>query len=230
MENTKKQPAILYLDKNGFYFYEEGLASVISLAFLATSVKDMDVINGASIMTQIKSFIDQYKIPLGIINIIVSPNITFEKDFVDLTSDALEEKTKNFVDTIPFESVMNKRYPIEKGVKVIGWNEELYLELKMSFEKNSFFVDQVIPYQLLGSDQTLIQNFTHENAAQLLKRVDHLKQFTMLTLQKEKPQMTQNTDDKKSSKPKQNKTRLFVMGGIFVILFIILGYMLLNQH
>mgnify|MGYP001249560862 FL=1 len=98
MENTKKQPAILYLDKNGFYFYEEGLASVISLAFLATSVKDMDVINGASIMTQIKSFIDQYKIPLGIINIIVSPNITFEKDFVDLTSDALEEKTKNFVD------------------------------------------------------------------------------------------------------------------------------------
>ncbi len=229
MENTKKQPAILYLDKNGFYFYEEGLPGVISLAFLATSVRDMDVINGASIMTQVKSFIDQYKIPLGVINIIVSPNITFEKDFVDLTSDALEEKTKNFVDTIPFESVMSKKYPIEKGVKVIGWNEELYLELKMSFEKNSFVIDQVIPYQLLGSDQALIQNFTQENAAQLLRRVDHLKQFTMLTVPKEKPQVTQNADDKKSSKPKQSKTRLYVMGGIFVILFIILGYMLLNQ-
>lgn len=229
MENVKKLPAILYLDKNGFYFFEDGLPSVVSLAFLATSVRDMDVINGASIMTQVKSFIEQYKIPPGIINIIVSPNITFEKDFVDLTPEALEEKTKNFVDTIPFESVMSKKYPIDKGAKVIGWNEELYLELKMSFEKNSFIVDQVIPYQLLGTDQALIQNFNQENAVQLLRRIDHLKQFTMLTIQKEKPQVTQNSNDKKSTKPKQSKTRLYVMGGIFLILFIILGYMLLNQ-
>ena len=77
MESNKKQPAILYLDKNGFYFYEVGLPSVVSLAFLATSVRDMDVINGASIMTQVKSFIEQYQIPQGIINIIVSPNITY---------------------------------------------------------------------------------------------------------------------------------------------------------
>ncbi len=230
MESNKKQPAILYLDKNGFYFYEVGLPSVVSLAFLATSVRDMDVINGASIMTQVKSFIEQYQIPQGIINIIVSPNITFEKDFVDVSPDAIEEKIKNFVDTIPFESVMSKQYPIEKGFKVIGWNEELYLELKVSFEKNSFIVDQVIPYQMLGSDQALIQNLTQDNALQLIKHADRLKQFTMLNIQKEKIQISQNPDEKKQIKPKQSKTRLYLMIAVFVILFGILGFMLLNQH
>lgn len=230
MEFNKKQPALLYLDKNGFYYYQTGLPSVISLAFLATSVKDMDVINGASIINQVKSFIDQYHIPLAIITIIVSPNITFEKDFVDLTSDALEEKTKNFIETIPFESVMTKQYPIENGVKVIGWNEELYLELKVSFEKYAFIVEHVIPYQLLGSDQALIQNLTQDNALQLLKRVDHLKQFTMLTIQKEKIPTVQEQEDKKDKKPKAKKTRLYAMAVVFIILFGFLGYMLLKQH
>lgn len=230
MENIKRQPALLYLDKNGFYFYEVGLPSVVSMAFLATSVKDMDVINGASIMNQVKAFVDQYHIPPAIVTIIVSPNITFEKDFVDLITEALEEKSKIFIDTIPFESVMTKQYPIEKGVKIIGWNEELYLELKISFEKCAFVVEHVIPYQLLGSDQSLIQNLTQDNALQILKHIDHLKQFTMLNLQKEKTQAIQEQENKQISKPKSKKTRLYVMAGVFILLFGILGYMLLNQH
>jgi len=229
METNKKQHAILYLDKNGFYFYEVGLSSVVSLAFLATSVKDMDVINGANIVTQIGSFIEQYQIPPSLVTIIVSPNITFEKDFFDLISDTLEEKIKKFIDTIPFESIMAKQYPIEKGVKVIGWNEELYLELKSSFEKYSFILDAVIPYQLLGSDQALIQNFTQDNATQLLRRIDRLKQFSMLTVQKEKLPTSSDQHDKKDTKPKKKNVRLYAMAITFVVLFAILGYMLLKR-
>ena len=229
MESNKKQPALLYLDKNGFYFYVTGLPSVISLAFLATSVKDMDVINGASIMNQIKTFIEQYKILPCTITFIISPNITFDKDFIDLTTEEYEDKSKIYIDTIPFENVMSKAYPIEKGFKVIGWNEELYLELKISFEKCGFIVDQVIPYHLLGADQPLIQNLTQDNAAQLLRKIDHLKQFTMLRVQKDKQQVVQNQDGKKESKSKKNYTRLIAMGIIFVILFAILAFMLLKK-
>lgn len=230
MEFTKKQPAFLYLDKNGFYYFETGLAQVLSLAFLATSVKDMDVINGASIMSQIKGFIDQYALQPASITVILSPNITFEKDIVDLAHEAQEEEIKKFTDTIPFDSVLSKEYPIERGVKVIGCNDDIQLELKISFEKNAFSVDSVVPYQLMGQDQAFIRNLTLENATQLLKRVDHLKQYSMVVVEKDKSPIEQNSTDKKEQ-PKQKKIsmRLIVMAVIFIVLFGILGIMLLRM-
>lgn len=229
MEFSKKQPALLYLDKNGFYFYASTLPSMVSLAFLETSVKDMDVINPSSIMNQISTFVAQYQIPPSFIMIILSPNITFEKDIVGLSSEAQEENVNAFLDTIPFESVISKSYPIDKGVKVIGANEDLYQELKISFEKVASGIESVIPYQMLGNDQSLIRNFTTDSAQQLLKHSDHLKQYSMLTIVKEKIPMMQDPSLKSQIKPKQNKVRLFVMAGVFAILFIILGIMIMRM-
>ena len=137
MEFTKKQPAFIYLDKNGFYFFENGMTQVISLAFLATSVKDMDVINGGSLMTQIKGFIDQYKVTPASITIIFSPNITFEKDLVGLAHEQQEEEIKKFLETVPFDSVLSKEYQIDKGIKAIAGNADIYMQLKMAFEKKA---------------------------------------------------------------------------------------------
>ena len=229
MDYTKKQPAILYLDKNGFYFYTPTLPSVISLAFIESSVKDMEVINPSSILTQVRSFIDQYQIPPTSIMMILSPNITFEKDIAGLASEAQEESANTFIDTIPFESVLAKQYPIEKGVKVIGANDDLYQELRMSFEKSLSSIDCVVPYQILGSDQVLIRNFTTDSAQQLLKRIDHLKQYTMLSLPKEKTPVSKEAPAKTTTKPNQNKTRLIAMVGVFAFLFVILGIMLLRM-
>ena len=56
----------------------------------------------------------------------------------------------------------------------------------MAFEKNSSSVDNAVAYQMMGQDQVYIRNLTPDNAIQLLKRLDHLKQVTMLTVEKEK--------------------------------------------
>ena len=228
MEFTKKQPALLYLDKNGFYFFENGLPTVISLAFLETSVKDMDVINGASLMAQVKSFIEQYRITPASITIVLSPNITFEKEIAGLPADEQEDAVKKFAETIPFDSIMSKNYPIEKGVKVIGYNEDLYQELKVSFEKNGFGIDMVIPYQLLGGDQQLIQNLTTDNAAQFLKKAGGYRQSSMLAFEKDKQPQSQNPI-KKGVPTKKSNVRLYAMIGVFAVLFVILGFMLINM-
>lgn len=231
MEFNKKQPALLYLDKKGFYYYQSGLQNIISLAFLETSVKDMEIINGISIMNQIKTFVEQYQISPATITIIVSPNVTFEKGIVGLEMGERDEQVKKFIDTIPFESVLSKSYPIEKGVKVMGINEDLYVELKISFEKCSFSIENVIPYQLLGNDQALIQNLTAENASQLLKKIGNLKQYTLLNVEKEKTQNVNNssTNAQTGTKPKKSNIRLYLMIGVFVILFAILGFMLFKK-
>lgn len=231
MEFNKKQPALLYLDKNGFYFYEPGLQGVISLAFLETSVKDMDVINGASLMNQIKGFIEQYRIIPSLITIVLSPNITFEKEIVGLPLEEQEEQIKKFIDTIPFESTLTKNYPIDKGVKVIGCNEDMFQELKISFEKSGFTIENVVPYQLLGNNQQLIKNLITENAIQFLRHVGGLRQASMLQLEKdkEKTQITPDANKNESQQPKKSRMRLYAMAVVFVILFIILGVMLLKR-
>lgn len=236
MEFNKKQPALLYLDKNGFYFYEEGLPSIVSLAFGDSVIKDMDVINPASLEVQIKSFVEQYKLIPGVITIILSPNVAFEKDITGLSKDDQTKAVQNFVDTIPFDSVISRTYPVDKGVKIIGFNEDLYLELKKSFERASFGIDSIIPYQLLGIDQTLIKNLTTDTATQLLKQVGTYRQQTLLTVAKpvitnptSTSSMTSVSSQTSSAEPPKKNTRLFIMIGVFTVLFSILGYMLITM-
>ncbi len=229
MDFAKKQPALLYLDKNGFYFFEEGLTSVISLAFSETAIRDMEVINAAQLMSQIKTFIDQYQLTPAIITLVLSPNVVFEKDITGLSRDTQEEMIKSFIDTIPFESVLTKSFPIDKGVKVIGFNDDLYMELKNSFEKNQFIIENVLPYQLLGADQALIKNLTADNASQFIKRSYHLKQYTLTTVEKEKTVTQSQQPTMSAEKPKKTNVRLFAMIGIFALLFIVLGYMLFTM-
>jgi hypothetical protein len=229
MDFSKKQPGFLYLDKNGFYFYESSLPTVVSLAFLTTSVRDMEVVNGSSLLNQVQGFVEQYKIAPATISLILSPNISFEKDIVGLSREASKEEVEKFLDTVPFESVISKEYPIEKGIKVIGANDDMYRELKICFEKFSSTIDSVIPYQMLGQDQTYIRNLTIDSASQLLKRVDHLKQYTMLTPEQNKPQIIQASSEKKEGSQKKSGTRLYAMIGIFVVLFIILGVMIIRM-
>ena len=229
MEFTKKQPALLFLDKNGFYFFEAGLPNIVTLAFLEGSIKNMDIISTISLEAQIKSFIEQYHLTPASITIILSPNITFEKDIINVHPEELPEQIKQFVDTIPFERVLSKKYTIDKGVKVIGCNEDIYQELKQSFEKNGFSVDNIIPYQFLGVDQPLIQNLTAENASQFLKRTGNLRQITMLEVEKAKGQIMKNELVGKEEAPKKNNTRLYAMGAFFIILIGILAFMLLKH-
>lgn len=233
MEFSKKQPALLYLDTNGFYFYEEGLPNVVSLAFAPTSVKDMDVIDSTSLAAQVKTFIEGYNIQPASITIILSPHITFEKEVAEVKPEEKEEIVERFVDTIPFESVLSRAYPFGKGIKIVGCNAEMFIEIKKSFETFLFSVDTVIPYQMLGTDQTLIQNLIPDNVILFFKHLDKLRQLTLLTSQKEKLQTVTTTvtttKQVSSTKPKTKKVRLYAMAGIFVFLFIILGIMLLNM-
>lgn len=231
MELGKKPPAILYLDKNGFYFYSDGLPTLTSLGFTPEVVRDMDVVNSTAFLTQIKTFVEQYQLTPSTISIVLSPNVTFEKDVVGLDKEQQDEAVKRFVDAIPFENVMYKTYPIEKGVKVIGSSEDLFTELKIAFEKLGFGIDIVIPFQLLGADQPLISNLTADNASQLLKRIYRYKQQSLFNAQQPKVEISSTpTTTTNSGKSKKNNTRLFAMIGVFAVLFAILGYMLMTMN
>lgn len=230
MDFAKKQPGFMYLDKNGFYFFESGLTTVLSLAFSTASVRDMDVVNHASLIGQVQDFIGQYKLPPADFPIIFSPNITFEKDIVGQSQENTRIEIEKFTDTIPFENVLFRQYPVDKGVKVIACNDDMYREIKAGFEKAGSNVTGVVPYQMLGQDQELIKNLTIDSAIELVKKIDRLKNLSMIVATKEKPLINPASSDKRTvGQPKKINIRLFLMAGVFAILFVILGVMIVNM-
>lgn len=233
MDFSKKPTALLYLDSKGFYFYEPAIANILSLTFSQTAVRDMDVIDAAELETQIKNFVTQYQVAPSSISIVLSPNLTFEKEIVGLTPEEQQETEKKFIDTIPFDDALTRSYPIPKGVKVIGCNNDLYREIKSSFVKLGFLADALIPYQFLGSDQALLQNLLVDNIATLLRKIDRYKQYNLV---QEKPKViapaptaATAAPNTPAAKPSANKMRLYAMIGVFVVLFAILGYMLMHM-
>lgn len=228
MDIANRKQILLYLDRGGFYFYEMGQSNIVSMGFLPTSVRDLDVIDVISLESQIKTFVESTKLAPGEITIVISPNIIFEKDILITEVEKQKEAVDKFLETIPFESVASTIIPIEKGVKVIGINEELYLSIKNGFEKLGSSVESVLPYHSLGTDMFLLNNFTTDNASILLKKVDRLKQFSLLQ-DKLKTPISLDINSQGKPLPKKNSIRLYAMIGVFAVLFVILGFMLLKR-
>lgn len=228
MDLINKKQVLLYLDRGGFYFYEMGQPNIASMGFLPTSVRDLDVIDVASFESQIKAFVEQSKLAPGEITIVISPNIIFEKDILITEVEKQKEAVDKFLESIPFENVASTTIPIENGVKAIGINEELYLSVKNGFEKLGSSVESVLPYHSLGTDTFLLSNLTAENASVLLKKVDRLKQFSLLQNKPKEP-ISSTTNTQGKPLPKKNSIRLYAMVSIFTVLFAILGLMLLKK-
>lgn len=241
MNNRKKQ-AILYLDRNGFYFYEIGLLNILSLGFLETSVKNLDIMDEKSLDNQIQIFSVQNKLPQANISIVISPNIIFEKVIETMEPASQKEATDKFLSTVPFANVSSYTYNLDNGVKIIGLNEDLYLAIKNSFEKLGSTVTLVLPYQSLGPDASLLKNFTKENLTQLIKKVDRYKRQNLLHVKlqgipaesppeeeaKSEPVKTQSTNFY-IQKIKANK-RALIMGTLLLGLLVVLFYMLTHMQ
>ena len=229
MEFSNNKQALLYIDRNGFYYYGAGQSTILNMAFLPTSVKDLDVVDQKSLENQIQTFSLQAKLVPSTISIIISPNLVFEKDIVTTDPQKQKEEMDKFISLVPFDTVASKTFPIQNGIKVIGVNEDIYLSIKTSFEKLGSIVTLVIPYQSLGADSALINNFTAQNVATILKRLDRLKEFNLLPNKDRSPLPQGATDEHLQNTPniKKNK-RAYLMVGLLVVLLVILGYLLVN--
>lgn len=225
MDFSKKQPALLYLDVNGFYFYESGTSSVVSMGFLPESVKDMDVINPTTLENQIKAFIEQGKITPCNISIILSPNLIFEKEILVTDVEKQKSEVQHYLENLPFENVASSNLPLEKGIKVSAVNEELFTSLHTAFNKFGSAVENVILYSSLGPDAQMINNLTPENANLLIKKMDKLKQQSLLR-QRPKPAATEEQKPSETTTKKKQSPRIYVMAVFLLVLIGVLGYML----
>ena len=99
MDITKRQPAILFLDRNSFDFFVSGAANALRFQFSENVIASLEIANMEALENQVKLFVEQNSIPPCNITMVLSPNVVFEKDFEETVPlEQKEEEMEKFFD------------------------------------------------------------------------------------------------------------------------------------
>lgn len=229
------QIAILFLDKDGFSLYAPSLEAPMRFNFPKETVQDMEILNTEAFITQVTTFLTSYTIPPSIVTILISQTLLFIQDIPTVitlpdestppeTISAVEQQKKiqDFIDTVPFEVIESKTYPIDGGIRVVATNKSIYENIITVFEKKGCIVKTVIPAFILEvvneglNDEVITAVINNSEALKTDSFMIHESEITPLTPAEKKKEFL--------SLPKQ-QTKLYAFGGVFVVLLAVLGFM-----
>ena len=176
-----KETNLIYLDRNRFDFYSEVQNQIYNFD-LSTFVVNLEVMNQAGLSEQVKNFVDTNKVPIGNIIIVLSENLLFIKGIPAQSEDQEAEDTQKFQNSIPFDHVIVKSFPMEGGKLLVGTNKEFYSAIEKCFSNCGFKTTIVIPVYSTQISIAVNSLMDIENAKTILKNVDIILQTIQTNL------------------------------------------------
>lgn len=210
-----KQQAILYLDRNYFDYYDQHIPNTIRYLFNASIIQDLEVVDTNQLNTEIKTFVETNKLLSASLLIILSQNVLFEKDLIDIPPEKMLQEEQNFLNTIPFENLNYQKYKMEKGEKLIATNKDLYDRIKSAFELIGFSVETVKPISMLGIAIQLPNGMDVASAQHIMSKVSSMRKDNLLDTQIEPtPETNAPTYTKKQKMPSGLKNKILIASAV----------------
>ncbi len=213
MENNKKQPAILYIDFDKF-FYFSSTTPVTQLPFGPEVIADQNVVSREKMISVIEYFVQTYRIEPSSLAILFSPNMTFERDFPEIPTQKDRDEIQKFIELVPYEEVITKTFRFNKKTRVLAINADLLDSVKQGFEKLQFEVIAASSWAILQEINADLAGNVDLSAA--LGKTESIKQYSVL--EGEKVMENKPIEEKKT----KNNTRMFILIGIFAALLVVL--------
>jgi len=152
---------------------------IYELRFSPSSIKDLEVVNQSELDNQIKSFVTANSLKPTPLLLVLSSQVTFEKDITPIPQASRKEIIQSFLDTVPFASISFKTFHYQDKDILVVINRNLYDGIKHGFEALGFSVSAVIPALMLGlgSKDTL----SAEACQLIIKKTDFIKNNDFLS-------------------------------------------------
>lgn len=213
-----KSTNVLYLDKNRFDLYNEEQNKIFNFD-LSNFTQNLEIINKQDLETQIKAFITNFKLSPGGIIIILSENILFVKGLPpDTEINQDDGQDQKFINSVPFEHVAVKTYPIEGGQLLVAANRDFYSSIKLCFDNNGFKTNIVTPIYSTGATINPDTGLDENTGKTLLKNEAQLK-LNGIEVLVEKEAV--NTPIITTGKPEKKRLiRLLSVFGILIVVFL----------
>ena len=237
---SKNHPIILFIDRNGFSVYQDTLTNVPKFNFTPDLVANLDVVSKAQFSNLIATFIQINKIVPSSLGIILSDNVVYFKDLINLQKQTSPSQPlsnpapdiQNFLEDVPFEEILAKVIKTDQLNRIVAVNKDLVMTIADAFVNKGSTIDAVIPSFLYGPAVNFTLGLTQDNIRIILAGSEILKIGNLLTDQ-EKTSSSQNLESKEKDSAigavkKPQNLRRYMLVGVFVTLLVILTVVFLN--
>lgn len=213
MDEPKRQIALLYFEPTQAFFYNSATTGLLQLTFPQDTYADQEIVNSEKFLAAFQLFFQQNSIVPSDFIIVLSPALTFEKEFTDNLTSSLTKEIQSFFDLVPFEEVLSKVYKISKKTIAVATNKQLCDESMRALEQLQSRVTAIVPLSIAQQVAPELQNL---DIGVLFNKADFLKQYSLLIFEE------QVSTFKTMPTEKKDKNRLYMLTGVFVMLLLVL--------
>jgi len=140
--------SLIYLEKDRLFFYNG--EKVFKLDFTPQIVRDLEILNEDGLISLVFQFIDSIKATPSRFLIVLSESVLFSSDTKERDLAKIEAEFQSFIDLVPFDKVLSKKYQVEGVIKMLATNADLINAISDSFQQRGFVNDGVVPAIVFG--------------------------------------------------------------------------------
>lgn len=221
MDFSKKQIAIFYLKKNKGILYVTNCKKPFVVEFRKDIIDNLEIIDKSKFEQLLSSVITKNELKPMNVFIILTHDITLEKELNNTPLSLQSAETEKFLDMVPFHQILTKTYNLNNKTIVVATNKDFCIDIINVFKENLFPAIGIIPLSILEEKFPLIkENFDDKF---VLKKIENLNQyFFPLGLERQEKILTYKV-------PSLKNAQFIALIAIFVLLLIILGIQLYAQ-
>lgn len=216
----EKYRGFFYITRNSLAIYQEGLASPLVLPFEKNTIADFEVINRDEFTKYFTAFLQQNKIVVSPMAIILSEEAFFEKDLINQEKEKKDEQVKTFLDTVPFEHIASIVLPTKTASKLLATNKDFFEALCDIVKKMGFSVPYVIPAQCIDKKITTLDTTL---AKYIFNKIPSIRQCSLsFAVEEQRVPVVQT-----SQPQREEKSKLPLLIIVFILSLLVLGGVLL---
>ncbi len=142
--------AIIFLDKARIFVYDGD--GILKLDFPENIVFDLEITDRSAFDSLIDAFVKSKKLTPARVLIILSESVCFSRDIPATAK--LEDEVRDFLEAVPFDQIISRRYKSQTGVRVIASNLELLEGIMEIFEREGFGIEGIVPAAIFAGFTT----------------------------------------------------------------------------
>lgn len=247
----KKIRGVLYIEKTFCQISIENHPNILTFQFPPTVIRDSEIISLEEFHKQFLAFLVQNKIPPVEFFMVLGNSLFFVKDLKATPKPTEpikpgekpaetpslvapdEEEIQQFLSYVPFENVSFKVFKKDTLIRIMATNRDLFEAFKRAIEKQGGTIAVIIPsfaFEMYKGIK-LGSSLSAQSAGAIFHNIDAIKGQSMLVNQE-----VENEDDMPSralpeevSPIHDPKKRIWAFGGLFALLMIVLGYLVVTQ-
>lgn len=248
MLDQKLPKAIIYLEPHQISIYSSATSSIIAIPFTGEVVANMEVIAVEALQAQIETGIKQNDLQPHLAHIVISPALYFKKEFPGKEKSLRSPEITAFLDIIPLENVTSRVVAFHEAAVAVATNKDFYQPILDVFKRSKFEFAGLTPAFVFQESEEEQFQFTPELARKVLGQWDVGQKMSLVSMQAKSatnqpaatsaangevlpplPQESTFKLDNSSDEKILGMKRVYVLGGVFAILILILAVLMFNM-